>query len=72
MATKWIGEINCQWCGKSARVGIEKDGQGNTYRVICDFCGISEQAGFTFPAGRKIKELLEEQSESLADALRRA
>ena len=72
MAVKWVGEINCRWCGKSARVGIEKDGQGNTYRAICDSCGINEQAGFAYPAGQKIKELLDDQSLSLAEIIRRA
>ena len=58
MATKWIGVLNCRWCDKEARVGIEKEGHGNTYRVICDSCGISEQAGFSIPAGEQIAESL--------------
>ena len=58
MATKWIGALDCKWCGKEARVGIEKDGHGKTYRVICDSCGISEQAGFSTPAGEAPASLL--------------
>jgi len=58
MATKWINTIKCQWCGGEARVGIEKDGLGSTYRVMCKSCGIAEQAGMRFPAGEKIAELL--------------
>ena len=60
MATKWIDTIKCQWCGGEARAGIERDGLGSTYRVICRSCGISEQAGMAYPAGQKIAELLTE------------
>ena len=59
MATKWIETIACQWCGGEARVGIEKDGLGSTYRVMCRSCGIAEQAGMAFPAGQKIAAIIE-------------
>ena len=58
MATKWIDTIECQWCGGQARAGIEKDGKGNTYRVICRSCGIAEQVGMGYPAGQKIDQML--------------
>ena len=58
MATKWIDTIKCQWCGGEARAGIERDGHGSTYRVICRSCGISEQAGMAYPAGQKIDQML--------------
>lgn len=53
----------CKWCKGMARVGIEKDGHGQTYRVICAQCGITEQAGMTFPAGEEITRMLEELDE---------
>ena len=43
--TKWIDEIECPWCEGKARVGIEKDGAGNTYRVMCSECGAMTQVG---------------------------
>ena len=58
MATKWINTIKCQWCGGEARAGIERDGEGNTYRVICRSCGIAEQVGMGYPAGKKIDQML--------------
>ncbi len=51
--------MQCKWCQGEARVGIEKDGQGQTYRVICAECGISEQAGMNFPAGQEITRIVE-------------
>ncbi len=55
MGTKWAETlIHCRWCGDEARVGIEKDGKGNTYRVMCSTCGIMLQVGFTYPAGLEI------------------
>ena len=66
MATKWINTITCQWCGGEARAGIEKDGLGNTYRVICRSCGIAEQAGMGFPAGEKIALLLKQKEDPFA------
>ena len=61
LATKWVSTIECKWCRESARVGIEKDGQGQTYRVMCKTCGINEQAGMTFPAGEQITRDLEKR-----------
>ena len=60
MATKWIGERACKWCEKESRVGIEKDGEGRTYRVMCGYCGIVEQAGFSTAAGQEIAKALEQ------------
>ena len=60
MATKWIGELACKWCEKESRVGIEKDGEGRTYRVMCGYCGIVEQAGFSTAAGQQIAKALEQ------------
>ena len=54
MATKWIGTIACRWCGKRCRVGIEKDGRGNTYRLICSTCGLMGQTAFHYPAGEDL------------------
>ena len=59
MATKWVSTMDCKWCQGTARVGIEKDGRGQTYRVICAECGISEQAGMSFPAGEEITRFLQ-------------
>jgi len=59
LATKWVSTMKCKWCQGEARVGIEKDGQGQTYRVICAECGISEQAGMNFPAGQEITRIVE-------------
>ncbi len=59
MAVKWLGEIQCPWCDGKARAGVEKDGNGRTYRVICVGCGATTQAGRNLPAGRKIAQLLE-------------
>ena len=42
MAVKWVGKLECRWCGKPARVGIEKDGQGNTTELSVTPCGIME------------------------------
>ena len=59
MAVKWIGEIKCPWCGSTSRVGIERDGQGRCFRVICDNgCGAVTQAGRELVAGQKIQALL--------------
>ena len=58
MATKWEGEITCRWCGYAARAGIEKDGLGRTYRVMCETCGVTAQVGFDTIAGDKIARLL--------------
>ncbi len=59
VAVKWIGEINCVWCGRSSRVGIEGDGQGRCFRVICDNgCGAVTQAGRELVVGQKIQALL--------------
>ena len=58
MATKWIDTLTCQGCGGEARAGIEKDGLGSTYRVLCRSCGISEQVGMGYPAGQKIDQML--------------
>ena len=66
MATKWINTIKCQWCGGEARAGIERDGEGNTYRVICRLCGIAEQVGMGYPAGQKIAKLLKEKEDAAA------
>ena len=63
MAVKWLGEIKCAWCGKNAKAGIEKDGLGRTYRVICPGCGISSQSGFDYPSGRMIAKALSNRSE---------
>jgi len=71
MATKWIDAIECKWCGRPARVGIEKDGRGNTYRVICNSCGVVVQVGRHYPARERITQLLEEKADSLADYLQR-
>ena len=58
MATKWVGNIPCRWCPDRTKVGIEKDGLGSTYRVMCSSCGIMIQVGFNYPAGQQItKEL---------------
>ena len=63
MAVKWIGEINCVWCGSSSRVGIEGDGQGRCFRVICDNgCGAVTQAGRELVVGQKIQALLNSDS----------
>ena len=67
MATKWVTELECQWCGEFARVGIEKDGLGNTYRMICDACGIMEQTAFHFPAGEKTTKLIKEGEDKIED-----
>ncbi len=58
MATKWIDEIKCLWCEGKARVGIEKDGTGNTYRVMCSGCGVMTQVGKHYPAGEKITQMM--------------
>ena len=58
MATMWMGAILCKWCDQQARAGIEKNGQGKTYRVMCRNCGISSQVGMDLPAGRKVALLL--------------
>ena len=39
-----------------ARVGIEKDGHGNTYRVQCTDCGMMSQVGFNYPGGERIRQ----------------
>ena len=59
MATKWIGELACRWCEHLARVGIEKDGAGRTYRVHCEHCGVHEQVGMSWPTGKRIAWLLD-------------
>ena len=62
---KWIGEISCVWCGSSSRVGIEGDGQGRCFRVICDNgCGAVTQAGRELVVGQKIQALLNGDSEA--------
>jgi len=58
MATKWVGEIVCAWCDAQVRVGIEKDGRGSTYRLICPSCGIMSQVAFHYPAGQQITQIL--------------
>ncbi len=58
MATKWTGTFLCRWCEAKARAGIEKDGKGRTYRVMCPSCGVSEQMGMNQPAGLKVARLL--------------
>ena len=50
--------MKCPWCGEPARAGIEKDGLGKTYRLICDTCGLNAQVGIRTPAGRKVKNAL--------------
>jgi hypothetical protein len=57
MATKWVGAIECLWCGGKARAGIEQDGEGRCYRVVCT-CGANTQAGRDFPTGIKIAQML--------------
>ncbi|MDP6496000.1 MAG: hypothetical protein QGI09_11445 [Dehalococcoidia bacterium] len=69
MATKWVGMLVCQWCGKQARVGIEKEGQGTTYRVMCPECGIMEQVAFHYPAGEKITRILEQRQSEVYQRL---
>jgi hypothetical protein len=65
MATKWIGTVECKWCGHQARAGIEKDGKGQTYRIVCGpiygGCGIMEQVAFHHPAGEEIGRLLKRE-----------
>ena len=58
MATKWVGTVVCAWCNEPTRAGIEKDGKGSTYRLICDSCGMMGQVAFHYPAGQKITALL--------------
>ena len=58
MATKWMGTILCRWCDGEAKAGIEKDGKGRTYRVMCSTCGVSEQMGRELPAGKMVASLL--------------
>ena len=58
MAVFWKGRMLCPWCQESARVGIEKDGIGKTYRLICDTCGLNAQVGMRTPAGRKVASAL--------------
>lgn len=46
--------ILCPVCREpTARVGIEKNGLGRTYRTICQ-CGASVQAGIVTRAGKNI------------------
>lgn len=54
MAVKWKGEVPCRWCGWPARAGVEKDGEGRTYRVMCPKCGVVSQIAFRAPAGERI------------------
>ena len=58
MAVYWKGRMKCPWCQESARAGIEKDGLGKTFRVICDTCGLNAQVGLRTPAGRKVQYAL--------------
>ena len=63
VVVKWIGEINCVWCGSSSRVGIEGDGQGRCFRVICDNgCGAVTKVGRELVVGQKIQALLNTDS----------
>jgi len=66
LATKWVSTMDCKWCQGTARVGIEKDGQGRAYRLICAGCGISEQAGMSFPAGKEITRFLQGKRRTLS------
>ena len=66
MATKWIEELACKWCERECRVGIEKDGEGRTYRVMCGYCGIVEQAGFSTSAGQQIAVALKQAATGAA------
>ena len=59
MATKWVGQIPCGWCdAPAARTGIERDGEGRTFRVHCRECGLMAQVAFHYPAGRLIAAAL--------------
>jgi hypothetical protein len=58
MATKWIDEFECLWCESKARVGIEKDGTGNTCRVMCSGCGAMTQVAKHYPAGKRISQMM--------------
>jgi len=63
MAVKWMGEIECFLCGEKANAGIEKDGVGRTWQVICPSCGASTQAGRNLVAGGVIAKALEKESD---------
>lgn len=56
MATKWVGGVPCRWCQDRAKVGIEKDGLGSTYRVMCPSSGVMTRVGFNYPAGQSLAE----------------
>ena len=72
MATKWLGEIRCRWCDTSAaRVGVEKDGEGKTYRVQCTECGVMSQVAFHYPAGKMIADELDRPIMTLEELNRR-
>ena len=63
MATKWVGHIKCVWCGGQERVGIEKDGEGRCYRLICNECSVVEQIARDRAAGKMVSELLNRRTE---------
>ena len=69
MGVKWLSKLQCKWCGEAARVGIEKDGRGNTYRIICEGCGIMEQVAFHYPAGVEVTELLNKLARHIGEDL---
>ena len=54
IAMKRVGSIPCRWCQNKTKVGIEKDGMGSTYRIMCPGCGVMTQVGFNYPAGQRI------------------
>ena len=58
MAVKWLGKVRCRYCDAEARVGRERDGLGQTFRVICR-CGANVQVGIHTPAGEQVAGALE-------------
>ena len=53
MGSKIVGTVECAWCKRDCRVGIELDGEGKNFRVAC-YCGANSQIAREYPSGLKI------------------